>query len=167
MDLFDALNEHTYNLDDLGRDDTYLLGDKFAPNYSINKKPSISYNYLNIGNSPSYCFNNPQISDLDYNIYFKKIKEICSQTYDDLLNKRNALGFTVYSSPNAKLWEQFKKIVGDKTLTSEQKPTFGRIKLYDSITKGDKAPRIFFFVGHSCTLHIFLFDLYHQIYAEK
>lgn len=168
MDLIAALIDHTDNLDEIERDDIYIFGDKIIPNYSKHKKPSISYNYLNIGNVPNYCFNNPQISDNDYKIYFQKIKEICSRTYDDLLNARqDSLGFTVYSSPNGKLWEQFKKIVGEKNLTSEQKPAFGRIKLYDSNLTNAKAPRIFFFVGHRCTLHIFLFDLYHQIYPKK
>lgn len=168
MDLISALEDHTENFNELERDDIYILGDKILPNYSKHKKPSISYNYLNIGNVPNYCFNNPQISDDDYKIYFKKIKEICSRTYDDLINaNHDSLGFTLYSSPNGKLWEQFKNIVGEKNLTAEQKPAFGRIKLYDSVNEGDKAPRIFFFVGHNCTLHIFLFDLFHQIYPKK
>ena len=154
--------------DTLGRDKLYSSGDPFQ--YATSKffKPTISYNYLNINIIPKYCFNQTDFNESDYKIYFEKLKVISNTPLSELEEiKDRTLDFKIYTGTVKKeLIDCFKTIIGRKDLRNNQIPHFGRIGLYNGEKKGDKAPRVFFFVGHYSTLHILLFDPYHDIYPD-
>ena len=163
----DILSMHAEEYLDLNRDNIYRLGEIVNLETKEVFRPKISYTYLNIRLIPDFCFNHQEFSEGDYKIYFSKIKKICNTTYESLIQDKNKdLDFMVYSKPNKDLLKCFKLIVGDKYLTEDRIPPFGRIGLYNSKKKGDKAPRIFFFVGHECVIHILLFDAYHALYPD-
>lgn len=167
MDAFlSCLENHAEDFDTHERGNVYECGDPFIRGgYSKYLKPTISYNYLNYDQFPDYCFNHASFTADDFKIYFKKIKQISSTTYHSLITTSDkSLDFTIYGNGNPELVGYFKSIVGLSNIKPEQRPSFGRIGLYNSTPLDPKAPRIFFFIGHQCMLHIFLFDPFHQIY---
>jgi len=169
MDFRYILEEHTNDFDESGRDHIFEIGDKVLNKHSSHSKPSFSYNYLNISTCPEYCFNHLDFDSSDYNMYFQNVRRISKLTYHELLEQGNKkeIDFTIYTSINSALKKEFNKLINNIKLSPEQTPTFGRIGLYNSSYPGGKAPRIFFFVGHHCMLHILFFDPYHQLYPEK
>jgi hypothetical protein len=170
MSLESMISLHINDYEELGRDKVYKAGDKFIKNVSSNFfKPTISYNYLNINIVAKYCFHQNDFTESDYKIYFDKLKTISTIPLPDLENtKDKTLDFKIYTgNVKAELLDCFKKVVGRTDLNDDQIPYFGRIGLYNGRKKGDKAPRIFFFVGHYATIHILLYDPYHLIYPDE
>jgi len=166
-DFLSILQMHKDDFDSHERGFEFVIGDKIQK-FSSFLKPTISYTYLNLGLIPQYCFIQPDFTDTDYKLYFDNIKKITSLDYDTLIhNKDKKLDFSIYSYPNGKLLDIFKNIIGRSKISPEQIPTFGRIGLYNSTPLEKKAPRIYFFVGHNCVLHILFFDPFHSVYPEK
>lgn len=169
MNFEDIVSTHIEEFNELGRDKVYLGGDKVFKDNSSVFRPTISYNYLNINIIPDFCFKQPEFTEFDYKIYFEKLKIISNTPLPDLESiKDKGLDFKVYTgSVKKELLDCFKKVIGKDTLHANQIPYFGRIGLYNGKKKGDKAPRVFFFVGHYSTLHILLYDPYHKIYPDE
>ncbi len=169
MNFEEMVSTHIDEFESLGRDKIYSGGDLLLNTNSRFFKPTISYNYLNINIITKYCFKQTDFNENDYKIYFEKLKIISNTPLTELEElKDKSLDFKIYTgSVKKELIDCFKKIIGKDDLKSNQIPYFGRIGLYNGLKKGDKAPRVFFFVGHYSTLHILLFDPYHDIYPDE
>lgn len=166
---FDNIAEEIdFFIEEKGRDIKFKKGDFIRPiNYDCS--PSISYDYLLVDSS-EYSFLNPEINKItseqfstlsDSQIYFQQIKKICVSNFEDLAN--NTFLFKIIN-PNKKL-KEIANFIFSQRLKFEQTPSFIEIKLYTN-KGGNKAPRIFGFIGNLNIIYILCYDPFHKIYDK-
>lgn len=160
----DVLSMHTEEIIDLGRDLKLRIGD--SPILARDFSPRISYDLLSYKKNNEICFTSEKFTKDDYHIYFKKMIELSNAKMGDLIDGDTNLDFVVYSGANKHLKEIFFEQIG-ATAFVESIPSFGRLGLYNSDSGKDKAPRIFFAIGHYSTLHILACDPEHKIYGAN
>ena len=171
-DFFDTLKDI---LEDEERDFRYKLGDKLVNLHSdLGFIPIISYEYLNIDILSEFSFIQPEFHSItseqypnksDYNIYFETIKQICSKKIDVLRGESYTKHFNLFTNPQKELTEIVRKIMNIKN-PKTQLPQLGEFGLYTN-KNGNKAPRIFFFVGNLGILYILFYDPFHKIFPRK
>ncbi|MHA7056059.1 hypothetical protein ACWGOQ_0002490 [Aquimarina sp. M1] len=163
-DFEEALRSHSDEVIGFGRDLSLNIGDN--PTIEEDFKPSISYDLLSYKVEREICLTSENFTKEDFHLYFEKMIEVSKTRLGDLLDGNTNLDFKIYTGANKKLKEIFFKSIG-VSRTPESTPSFGRIGLYNSKSGVEKAPRIFFVVGHYAKLHILAFDPEHKIYGIK
>lgn len=168
--MFENLSDEINSLiEEEGRDLKYRIRDKLLP-INFECTPSISYDYLLLAPSVEFSFLNLEINKQtseeypnlsDSQIYFTKIKKICKNNFEDLKEDR-CLFKTI--NPNKKLKELADFIFSQK-LHPEQIPQFVEIILYTNKI-GNKAPRVFGFIGNASIIYILFYDPFHAIYDK-
>ncbi len=168
--MFENLSEEIKNLiEEEGRDYKFKVKDKILP-INFESSPLISYDYLLLKSSHNYSFFNPEFNSItseeypnlsDSQIYFIKIKEICKNNFDSLEDSK-FLFKTI--TPNKKL-KELSDFIFSKKLSPEQIPQFIEIILYTN-KKGNKAPRIFGFIGNFSIIYILFYDPFHAIFDK-
>ncbi len=164
--LFEEINNF---IEDQGRDLKYKIKDKIFP-INFESSPSISYDYLLLNSSDEYSFLSSEMNNItseeypnlsDSQIYFIKINEICKKYFSDL--EDNRLLFKTIS-PNKKL-KDIANFIFSQRLEPEQIPQFIEIILYTNIN-GDKAPRVFGFIGNVSIIYVLFYDPFHKIFDK-
>ena len=135
-----------------GRDIKFKIGDDILPIID-NSAPYISYDYLLVDDS-KYSFHNANFQTInselypnktDYQIYFDKVKNLCSSNLNSALNDTENFKMIGISKEIKEILLNSYKIDVSK-LYSSQIPQFGEIRLYTN-RKKNGAPRVFFFIG--------------------
>lgn len=173
MDFFEQINDFI-EFEEEEFDLKFRLGQKV---YKLNLDftPTIAYDYLNIDDDLDYSFHHSEFHSFtcekspkksDYNIYFDKIKALCTKTLDDSINNSHYTEHLKVINPNKKLLDIVKKIFGVSYISHEQLPQFGELGLYTNKV-GNKAPRIFFFIGNLGVIYILFYDPFHSIFPKK
>lgn len=171
--MLNILDEIQNFIEDEERDLKYRLGDNFT--LSFDTTPSIAYDYLNIDEVPEYSFHHPEFlkseseefpNKSDYNIYFHKIKNLCTRSLEDSLYNQPYTEHLKTINPNKNLLNVVKKIFKKEHIPAEQLPQFGEFGLYTN--KGNnRAPRVFFFIGNLGMIYILFYDPFHKIFPMK
>lgn len=149
------------------RDLKFKAGDKVL---SVLEDASlfISYDYL-LSDDSKYSFLNDEFHNKlseefpnlsDYQIYFNKLKSICSLSYSAA--EQDSLNFKTVSL-NKNLKEILYKIYDKDNLRPEEIPSIIELRLYTN-KNSDRAPRIFGFLGHANVIYIFAYDPFHDIF---
>ncbi len=172
-DFFDEIKDF---LEEEGRDFRYKIGDKAINLHSdLDFTPIISYEYLNIDALADFSFVQPEFQSFtseqypdksDYHIYFETIKYVCSKKLNDLLNEDYTKHFKTINNPKKELVEIVSKILNIKNNTKMQLPQLGEFALYTN-KNGNKAPRIFFFIGNLGIIYVLFYDPFHKIFPLK
>lgn len=153
-------------IEDEGRDFKIKIGERIIISQEVSF--SISYDYLLLEGDFSFNhseFNNvtseefPNLSDA--HIYFKRIKELCKHTFFRL--PENEV-FQIIQQPNKTLRGIVERVF-NKKLSAEQTPPLLEIRLYTN-KNGNKAPRVFGFIGNWGIVYILCYDPFHQIYNK-
>lgn len=166
--MFEGLADEIENLiEEEGRDLKFKIKDKLLP-INFDCSPSISYDYLLLDESNEYSFLNPEFNNItseeqpnlsDSQIYFTKAHEICKNNFKDLSDDNF---FFKIIRPNRNLKDVVDFIFSEK-LQDDQIPPFIEIRLYTNKV-GNKAPRVFGFIGNANIIYILFYDPFHQIY---
>lgn len=170
-DFFEQINDF---IEFEESDFKFKLGQKV---YKLNLDftPTIAYDYLNIDSDLNYSFHHNEFHEFsseiepgksDYNIYFDKIKTLCSRTIDESINESHYTEHLKVISPNKNLLDVVKKIFGVTHIPHDQLPQFGELGLYTN-KDGTKAPRVFFFIGNLGIIYILFYDPFHNIFPSK
>lgn len=169
--MFENLSDYIENfIEDEGRDLKFKVKDILIPS-NMSSTPSISYDYLLLDPNSEYSFLNPEINKLtsenfpnlsDSQIYFERIKEVCVSDFNKLYD--NTPFFQIISSPNRNL-KNVVDFIFSKNLQPEQIPSFIELKLYTN-KNGDKAPRVFGFIGNASIIYILFYDPFHKIFDK-
>ena len=142
-------------------------GDEILP---IIEKSSlfISYDYL-LNDDSEFSFNSENFYEkhsefhdnrTDYQIYFDKVKSICSTRFDTV--SQDTFNFKVVSL-NKNFREVLKNVYDVSGFKAEQIPTFIEILLYTN-KKTNRAPRVFGFLGTANVIYILFYDPFHKIF---
>jgi hypothetical protein len=168
--MFENLSEEIENLiEDEGRDLKFKVLDKLTP-LNFDCTPAISYDYLFLDENEEYSFLNPEINKQtseeypnlsDSQIYFQKLNEICTSNFQDL---NDSTFFFQMINPNRNI-KNVVDFIFSKKLQADQIPPFIEIKLYTN-KKGNKAPRVFGFIGNANIIYILFYDPFHQIFNK-
>jgi hypothetical protein len=166
--MFENLQDEIKNLiEEEGRDLKFKISDKIFP-LEFKCTPSISYDFLVLDSGDEFSFLNQEINSSsseefpnlsDCQIYFQKIKEICNTNFRDL---NDTCCFFKTINPNRKL-KTIVDFIFSKKLQGDQIPTFIEIKLYTN-THGNKAPRVFGFIGNANIIYILFYDPFHKVF---
>jgi hypothetical protein len=161
--------EITYVIENEGRDIKFKIGDVILPIIN-NSTPYISYDYLLVDNS-EYSFHSKVFQQVnsekhkdktDYQIYFDKVKNLCSSDLNFALNDTDNFKLVGVPKEIKKVFLNNYNIDIDK-LHGSQTPQFGEIRLYNNRNKNG-APRVFFFVGRLNVNYILFYDSGHKIF---
>jgi len=168
--MFENLSEEINSLiEEEGRDLKFRIRDRLLP-INFECTPSISYDYLLLDTSKEYSFLNSEINNQtseeypnlsDSQIYFTKIKKVCKNNFDDLQEDKY-LFKTI--NPNKKL-KELSDFIFSQRLQPEQIPQFVEIILYTN-KNGNKAPRVFGFIGNASIIYILFYDPFHTIFDK-
>lgn len=152
-----------------GRDIKFKIGDDILPIID-NSAPYISYDYLLVDDS-EYSFHSEKFQIInseiypnktDYQIYFDKVKSLCSSSLDSALNDTDNFKM-IGISKEIKAILLGSYAIDISKLHSSQIPQFGEIRLYTN-RKKDGAPRVFFFIGSLNIIYILFYDSGHTIF---
>lgn len=164
MSFDDVLSGHADEIVGMDRDLSLQVGDRTSIVYEFS--PNISYDLLTIREKDEMCFTSETFTKEDFHIYLMKIREVTSTTMGDLIDGNTGVDFKIYDGSRKEFREIYFKVIGGRP-SPEQVPSFGRIGLYNSEDGTEKAPRVFFVVGHYSTLHILFCDPEHKLYPAK
>lgn len=166
--MFEGFADEINNLiEDEGRDLKFKIKDKLLP-LNFDCTPSISYDYLLLDKSNEFSFLNPEFNKItseefpnysDSHIYFLKAQEICKNNFKNLSEDKF---FFEIIKPNRNLKEIVDFIFSEK-LQADQIPPFIEIRLYTN-KNGNKAPRIFGFIGNANIIYILFYDPFHKVF---
>ena len=161
-------DEINYLIEEEGRDLKFKIKDKLLP-INFDCSPSISYDFLLLDSSNEFSFLNTEINKTtsedfpnlsDSQIYFEKIKKICKSDFQSLTTDSF---FFQNISPNRNL-KTITDFIFSQKLQANQIPQFIEIRLYTNKI-GNKAPRIFGFIGNANIIYILFYDPFHRIFS--
>ena len=168
--MFENLSDEITNLvEEEGRDLKFKIRDKLLP-INFDCTPSISYDYLLLNKANEFSFHNPEINNItseefphlsDSQIYFHRIREICNSNFREL---NDVTSYFKMINPNREL-KNLVDFVFSQKLQADQIPPFIEIKLYTN-KAGNKAPRVFGFVGNANIVYILFYDPFHKMYNK-
>jgi hypothetical protein len=156
-------------IDDNNRDHKFKIGDKLITPPIEGCTFTVSYDYIAL--EGDFSFSNPEINICDSEefaglsdaqLYFRRISEISQLTFEEL-SDLGSKGVFKRITPNKNLRDLLLPKFGK--LSPEQEPIFFELKLYTN-KNGNRAPRIFGFVGHLNILYILFYDPFHEIFNQ-
>lgn len=147
----------------------YEIGDRIInKDIYISKtiSPVICYSHIDLSGS-EYSFNKVEFKE-DVCLYLEKIKALCDNSIEELLNKDTKREWHLFPTRGKKIITELKRHFDVKKIDQDRVPEIYHFALYTDQDKADKetgkrSPRIHFIVGNHGMLYPLFYDPYHEI----